>query len=239
MKKLSDTLKNKRLPYCAAVIVAGGSSERFGSDKLFAEIDGKPVLGMTLEAFAAADCIQEIILVVRESILDRAARLARAYGGGKVKLVVPGGKTRARSSYAGVMSASKRARLIAIHDGARPLVSEEVIEQALWAAHRHIAAAPAIPVRDTVKIARDSLVESTPDRSTLFAVQTPQVFQADIIRAALVNAVQNDLSITDDCAAAEAIGTPITLTQGSEENIKITTPLDLAMAEQIVSRRKL
>lgn len=239
MKKLSDTLKNKRLPYCAAVIVAGGSSERFGSDKLFAEIDGKPVLGMTLETFAAADCIQEIILVVRESILERAARLARAYGCGKVKLVVPGGKTRALSSYAGVMSTSKKTKLIAIHDGARPLVSEEVIEQTLWAAHRHIAAAPAIAVRDTIKIARDSLVESTPDRSTLFAVQTPQVFQADIIRAALVNAVQNDLSITDDCAAAEAIGTPITLTQGSEENIKITTPMDLAIAEQIVSRRKL
>lgn len=238
MKKFSDTLKNRRMPYCAAVIVAGGSSERFGSDKLFAKIDGKPVLGMTLEAFAASDCIQEIILVVRDSILDRAARLARAYGGKKMKLVVPGGKTRALSSYAGVMSASKKAKLIAIHDGARPLVSKTVIEEAVWAAHRHIAAAPAIAVRDTIKIAQDSLVQSTPNRSTLFAVQTPQVFQADIIRAALVNAVQNNLSITDDCAAAEAIGTPVTLTRGSEENMKITTPLDLDVANLIVSRRK-
>lgn len=238
MKKFSDTLKNRRLPYCAAVVVAGGSSERFGSDKLFAKIDGKPVLGMTLEAFAASDCIQEIILVVRDSILDRAARLARAYGGKKMKLVVPGGKTRALSSYAGVMSASKKAKLIAIHDGARPLVSKTVIEEAVWAAHRHIAAAPAIAVRDTIKIAQDSLVQSTPNRSTLFAVQTPQVFQADIIRAALVNAVQNNLSITDDCAAAEAIGTPVTLTRGSEENMKITTPLDLDVANLIVSRRK-
>lgn len=237
MKKLSEKMKKLRLPPCAAVIVAGGSSERFGSDKLFAEIGGKPVLGMTIEAFARAECIQEIVLVVREAILDRAARLARAYGGGKVRLVVPGGETRVLSSYAGVMSVSKRAKLIAIHDGARPLVSEAVIEDAVWAAHCHLAAAPAIAVRDTIKIAYDGVVAETPERSSLFAVQTPQVFQADIIRAALVNAAQKNLSVTDDCAAAEAIGTPITLTIGSEENIKITTPFDLAMANLIVARR--
>lgn len=238
MKRISDTLKTMRLPYCAAVIVAGGSSTRFGSDKLLEEIDGKPVLGMTIEAFSRSDCIQEIVLVVREALLERAARLARAYGGGKVKLVVPGGQTRALSSYAGVMSVSKKAKLIAIHDGARPLVSEEVIQNAVWAAHRALAAAPAIAVRDTIKIAHDSIVESTPDRSTLFAVQTPQVFHADIIRAALVNASQENPDITDDCAAAEAIGTPITLTAGSEENIKITTPLDIAVARHIIARRK-
>lgn len=175
MKKLSETMKKKRLPHCAAVIVAGGSSERFGSDKLFAEIGGKPVLGMTIEAMARSECIQEIVLVVREAILDRAARLARAYGGGKVRLVVPGGQTRVLSAYAGVMSVSKRARLIAIHDGARPLVSEKVIEDAVWAAYRHLAAAPAVAVRDTIKIAYDSVVTETPERSTLFAVQTPQV----------------------------------------------------------------
>lgn len=239
MKRISDIRKAGRLPYCAAVIVAGGSSERFGSDKLFAEIGGTPVLGMTIEAFAVSDCIREIVLVVREQILDRAARLARAYGGGKVRLVVPGGASRALSSYAGVMSVSGKAKLIAIHDGARPLVSGEIIESAVRAASRHLAAAPAIPVRDTIKIARDGLVESTPDRSALFAVQTPQVFQADIIRAAIADAVQKNRTITDDCSAAEAIGTPITLTQGSEENIKITTPLDLSLARQIVAGRKL
>lgn len=237
MKKNSDSLKNLRLPHCAAVIVAGGSSSRFGADKLFAEIGGKPVLGMSLEAFATAACVQEIVLVVRESILDRAARLARVYGGGKVRLVVPGGETRVLSSYAGVMSVSKRAKLIAIHDGARPLITERVISDAVWGAYRHLAAAPAIAVRDTIKIAYDGVVAETPDRSALFAVQTPQVFQADVIRAALVNAAQKQLAVTDDCAAAEAIGTPITLTPGSEENIKITTPLDIAVAEQIVKGR--
>lgn len=237
MKTVSETMKKLRLPYCAAVIVAGGSSERFGADKLFAEIDGKPVLGMSLEAFANAACINEIILVVREAILDRAARLARAYGGGKVRRVVPGGSTRVLSSYAGVMSVSKKAKLIAIHDGARPLVSEKVIADAVWAAHRHLAAAPAIAVRDTIKIACDGVVTATPDRGSLFAVQTPQVFRSEIIQAALVNAAQKQLPVTDDCAAAEAIGAQITLTPGSEENIKITTPFDLAMANLIVTRR--
>lgn len=238
MKKVSEALKDIRLPYCAAVIVAGGSSERFGADKLFAEIDGKPALAMSLEAFAGAECINEIVLVVREAILDRAARLARAYGGGKVRMVVPGGATRVLSSYAGVMSVSKRAKLIAIHDGARPLVSEKLIADTVWAAHRHLAAAPAVAVRDTIKIAHDGVVESTPDRSSLFAVQTPQVFRAEIIRAALVNAAQKNIPVTDDCAAAEAIGAQITLTPGSEENIKITTPLDLAVANRIVAGRK-
>lgn len=238
MKNVSDTLKNARLPYCTAVIVAGGSSTRFGSDKLFADLGGEPVLGRSIGAFAAAACIQEIILVVRKDILDRAARLARAYGGGKVKRVIPGGETRVLSSYAGVMSASKRARLIAIHDGARPLVSERVITDAVWAAHRHLAAAPAVPVRDTIKIASNGVVDSTPERASLFAVQTPQVFHADIIRAALVNAAQKALAVTDDCAAAEAIGAQITLSPGSEENIKITTPLDILLAEQIILRRQ-
>ena len=230
-------MKNFRLPYCSAVIVAGGSSTRFGTDKLFAELGGVPVLGRTLMTFASCACIQEIILVVRPTILGQAARLARAYGGEKLRLVVPGGETRTLSAYAGVMSVSKKARLIAIHDGARPLVSDKIIEDAVWAAYRHIAAAPAIPVRDTVKIAYGGVVESTPDRSTLFAVQTPQVFQADVIRAALCAAAENGQSTTDDCAAAENIGAEITLTQGSEENIKITTPLDLALAEYILGRR--
>ncbi len=238
MKKLSEAMKTIRLPYCSAVIVAGGSSTRFGTDKLLAELDGVPVLGRTLAAFASCGCIREIILVVRPAILERAARLARAYGGKKLRLVVPGGETRTLSAYAGVMSVSKRARLIAIHDGARPLVSDRIIEDAVWAAYRHVAAAPAIPVRDTIKVACGGVVENTPDRSTLFAVQTPQVFQADVIRAALCAATENSQSPTDDCAAAEAIGAEITLTQGSEENIKITTPLDLALAEYILGRRK-
>ena len=238
MKKISEILKNVRLPYCSAVIVAGGSSARFGTDKLFAEIGGVPVLGRTLEAFAAAGCIQEIVLVVRPAIMDRASRLARAYGGGKVSLVVPGGESRTLSAYAGVMSASKKARLIAVHDGARPLVSHAVIEDAVWAAYRYTAAAPAIAVRDTIKIASGGVVDSTPDRETLFAIQTPQVFQADIIRAALCAAAERNWNPTDDCAAAEAIGAQLVLTQGSEENLKITTPLDLALAELIAGRRE-
>lgn len=236
--KLSQSAKTMRLPYCAAVIVAGGSSSRFGSDKLMADLNGTPVLGRTLEVFSSCACIREIVLVVREELMDVSARLVRAYGGGKVKLVVPGGATRLLSSYAGVASVSARAKLIAIHDGARPLVTPDVILDAVWAAYRNLAAAPAVPVKDTIKLAEDGEVLETPDRSKLFAIQTPQVFQADVIKAALQNAVDKQLSPTDDCAAAELIGAKIHLTQGSEENIKITTPLDLELAKLILKRRE-
>lgn len=226
------------MAFCSAVIVAGGSSVRFGADKLFAELDGQPVLGRSIAALAACDCVQEIVLVVRENIIPHAQELAKIYGRGKVRAVVPGGETRVQSACAGVFTVSPKAEIIAIHDGARPLVSEDIVLDAVWGAHRHLAAAPAIPVKDTVKIAADGVVQSTPDRKTLFAVQTPQVFRTEIIKAALTNAVKNAPQVTDDCSAAEAIGAKITLTQGSEENLKITTPLDLELAEAILRRRK-
>lgn len=238
MESLSDKLKQQRIPFCSAVIVAGGSSVRFGADKLFAEIAGVPVLGRSLRALASCECIREIILVVRKEILTQARALAEAAVGNKLKAVVPGGPTRAESAFAGVMAASPEAELIAIHDGARPLVSETVIIDALWGAYRHNAAAPAIHVKDTIKVASGHVVSHTPDRNTLFAVQTPQVFRAELIKAALTSAVENKTPVTDDCSAAEAIGAAIFLTEGSEENIKITTPLDLELAEAILRRRK-
>jgi 2-C-methyl-D-erythritol 4-phosphate cytidylyltransferase len=230
-------MKDIRLPFCTAVIVAGGNSVRFGADKLFADLEGVPVLGRTILAFAEADCIQEIVVVARQDAAEYTAKLGRTYGGGKISQVVFGGKTRVMSAYAGVMAACERAELIAIHDGARPLVTQGIIRDAVWAAYRGMAAAPAVPVRDTIKVASDGTVTSTPDRSSLFSVQTPQVFRAEIIKAALADAVANVPDVTDDCAAAERIGAPVTLTAGSEENIKITTPLDLELAEAILRRR--
>lgn len=232
-------MKQERLPFCSAVIVAGGSSVRFGADKLFADIAGHPVLGRSISVLAACEAIREIVLVVRDAVLLPAKELAATYGAGKVSAVVSGGETRALSALAGVSAVSDKAEIIAIHDGARPLVTEAVILDSLWAAYRHAAAAPAIAVKDTIKIASDSFVASTPDRSSLFAVQTPQVFRAEIIRAALTKAAESGSTVTDDCSAAEAIGAKICLTQGLEENIKITTPLDLEIAEAILRRRKL
>ena len=148
------------------------------------------------------------------------------------------GDTRTASVLAGAREVSGEAELIAIHDGARPLVPPEVVDAAILRAAECGAAAPAVPVKDTVKRASGALVEATLDRDSLFAVQTPQVFQADLIRGALQKALDDGAAVTDDCAAVERIGMTVALTEGSYENIKITTPTDLLIAEAILSGRE-
>lgn len=239
MLELSKKIKKARCPYAAAVIVAGGSGTRFGADKLTADLRGLPVVARSLLAFESAALVREIVLVARGDSLENMRALAKRYHITKLAAVVPGGDTRARSSCAGVMAVSPQAELIAIHDGARPLVTDRIIENALWDAYRHGAAVPAIAVRDTIKRAENHVVRETPDRNTLFAVQTPQCFQADLIRAALLAAEKNAPEITDDCAAVERAGGQIWLSEGSEENIKITTPLDLELAKRILDRREM
>lgn len=238
MGRLSTEMKKTRCPRTAAVIVAGGSGTRFGGDKLMAELGGTPVLARSLLAFQRSDFISEIVLAVRRDMLEAAGGLCRGYGITKLAVIVLGGETRLLSSLAGVMAVSPETELIAIHDGARPLVTEKIIEDAVWGAHRHGAAAAAIPVKDTVKQAEGGVVTGTPDRKSLFAVQTPQCFQADIIRGALADAAENAPEVTDDCMAVERLGGGVCLTPGSEENLKITTPLDMAVAETILKRRE-
>ena len=126
-------------------------------------------------------------------------------------------------------------KLIAIHDAARPFASENLIRTVILKAAETGAAAPAVPVKDTVKVAHNGVVESTPDRATLFAVQTPQVFDADLIRAALQKAMDDGAEITDDCSAVERLGMKVSLTEGEERNFKLTTPADLALAELLTS----
>ena len=238
MTKASEKMKTARLPYAAAVIVAGGSGTRFGGDKLMADLDGAPVLARTLLAFEQTRAVRAIVVAARPGNEEDISSLARRYGIEKLRAVVAGGQTRTMSCLAGVLAAPPEAELIAIHDGARPLVTEEVILNGLWTAYRHTAALPAIPVRDTIKIAEDGMVTATPDRASLFSAQTPQCFQADLIRGALLDAAKNAPDITDDCAAVERVGGKITLSPGSEENIKITTPLDLRIAELILRGRR-
>ena len=144
---------------------------------------------------------------------------------------------RSGSVQAGLREADPEAELIAIHDGARPLVSQEVIQGAVEAARLSAAAAPAVPVTDTVKRAEEGRTVETVDRSQLWAVQTPQVFEAGLIRGAIQKAIDDGEVLTDDCGAVERLGMPVTLTQGSQENIKITTPLDLAVGEAILRAR--
>ena len=225
----------QRKLHCSAVIVAAGSASRMkGVDKIMAEIGGMPVIARTLSVFQNCDRIGEIVVVTREDLLVPVGEVCRQYSFDKVTRVVVGGADRSRSVQNGLNELGET-DYVAIHDGARPFVSAEVLEETIRAAERSGAAAPAIPVTDTIKPAQDSLVTGTPDRSTLFAVQTPQIFDMDLICGALYHCIEKKIPLTDDCSAVEQIGKVVTLTVGERTNIKITTQFDLLIGEAIVS----
>jgi 2-C-methyl-D-erythritol 4-phosphate cytidylyltransferase len=209
-----------------------------GQDKLLLPLGDAPVIVHTLRALENCPYIQEILVVTREELMVPLSKLCGDSGLTKVSKVLLGGDSRTESVRLGVSEVSKRAELIAIQDGARPLVSQRVLEDAILTAARCGAAAPAVPVKDTIKRAAQGVVIETPAREELFAVQTPQVFSADLIRAALHRAVEDGAALTDDCAAVERIGMKVTLTRGAEENIKITTPSDLAVAQALLHWRE-
>ena len=222
-------------PYCAAVVVAAGSASRMkGIDKIMTTLGGIPVLARTLQALQQCQRIDEIVVVTRTDLCAPVNILCREYGIQKVTAVIPGGATRAESVRCGLCAVSGRAELAAIHDGARPFVSQELLERVLIAGAQTGAAAPAVPVKDTIKRAENGIIQETVDRSTLFAVQTPQVFQADFISAALYDCIQKGIPLTDDCSAAEHLGKQVTLVEGEDSNIKLTTPADLAIGEALL-----
>ena len=238
MRSLFRKIREANRPFCTALVAAAGSSSRMGgTDKLMKFLDNVPVLMRTLTALQRAAAIDEIIIAAREDELLHDAELCKAFGIRKPVKVIVGGATRTESVLRAALEASPEAEFFAVQDGARPLVTPALIDEVIAAAWTHLAAAPAIPVRDTIKVAHNALVERTPDRSTLFAVQTPQVFSADLLKAALQSALTDGATITDDCSAVERIGKEVYLTEGSEENLKITTPLDLVIAEAILQRR--
>ncbi len=230
--------QREKVPFCSAVVPAAGASNRMeGENKLFAQIGGAPVLGRTVAALAQSDQISEIVVAAREEELLTVADICRAYVEGKPVKVVRGGETRLESVIAALAECDERAELVAVHDGARPLVTVEIIDAAIQRAREAYAAAPAVPVKDTIKVAANGVVEHTPDRSILFAVQTPQVFDRDLLQTALQAARESGAPITDDCSAVERLGKEVSLTEGSYENLKITTPIDLILAEAIWESR--
>lgn len=232
--------KKKELPVqCCAVIVAAGVSSRMGLDKLMADVGGVPVIVRCVEAFQQAPSIAEIVVVTREDLVPEVARLCQQFQLTKVAKVIRGGGNRTQSARLGTLEAGGNLPLIAIHDGARPFVSIQVIEDAVAQAAQNGAAAPAIPVKDTIKAAQDGIVNQTLDRAELFAVQTPQVFDASLIRAALQKALDDGAELTDDCAAVERLGMKVVLTAGDERNIKLTTPTDLLFAECLLEEAAL
>ncbi len=222
----------KKPPQCSAVIVAAGSARRMGGiDKIMADLGGKPVIYHAIRAFEDNPNIHEIIVVTRDDLIGPVSQWCAAWDCGKVRFVLSGGEDRLSSVSIGCGAVSKKSGLIAVHDGARPLVSQEIITETVQKAAKFGAAAPAIPLKDTVKQAQNGAVTATPDRSCLFAVQTPQIFDADLLRAALKNATDKSLPVTDDCSCVEALGMRVMLTEGEERNLKITTPTDLKIAK--------
>lgn len=223
---MSRKVLNLMLKRCGAVIVAAGSASRMkGKDKIMEALGGEPLIVKTVRAFQQADVISEIVIVTREDLLMQITGLCRDFD--KVRAVVAGGADRVASVQNGLNALSDKVKLAAIHDGARPLITTEVIDRTVRAAHTYGAAAPGVPVKDTVKIVSGGVVKSTPDRKTLQAVQTPQVFDFDMLRGALKKAVEEGAQITDDCSAVERLGMSIKMVEGDERNIKVTTPMDL------------
>lgn len=238
MKVITKGLR-KALPlqYCGAVIVAAGTASRMGGiDKVMAPLCGEPMIRRTIATFQECDAIREIVVVTREDLLAEMVCLCAEFS--KVCSVVVGGADRPASVAAGLRNLSKKVKLAAIHDGARPLVSAELIDRTVRAAHSYGAAAPAIAVKDTIKVAQGGIVVTTPDRNTLRAVQTPQVFDLQLLRGALQKVEKDGLTITDDCSAMEHLGMSVKLVEGEERNLKITTPMDLKIAAMILEEEK-
>ena len=225
---------------CSAVIVAAGDSVRMGEiDKIFVPIDSVPLIVRTMSAFEECELIGEIVIVVRQEKLDELRRICGEYKLKKVSIIIAGGDKRMESAAFGVFSASKKFPLIAVHDGARPFVTVELIEKVIKKAAERFAAIPAVKAGSTLKEAKNGVVVSTLDRENIYEIQTPQVFLAEVIKAAAHRGLRGGVELTDESMALEAIGFPVHIVDGEKSNIKITTPEDLKLAEAIILSGKI
>lgn len=226
-------------PFVTAVIVAAGNSTRMGGvNKQFLLIDGVPVLIRTLLAFSQSDMIDEIIVSAREEDIPKMFAMIKEYKVLKVTDIVKGGKTRQESVFNAIRRSSPLSEYFAIHDGARPLVTEEIIENTVREAFLTGAAATGVRVKDTVKVVNENgFITATPDRNYLWAVHTPQVFERRLYLSAIDNVLNSEM-FTDDCKLLEEYGTEVKMVEGSYENIKITTPEDTDIAQAILYRRE-
>ena len=232
--------KKKAPPFVTAIIPAAGASRRMGGgNKLLMELEGVPVLGRTLLALEHCEIIREIIIAASEDNIVTYAELGKTLGITKLTKVVKGGDTRQESVYKAALEADQQAKYLAVHDGARPLVTAEVVENACKGAFLHTCAAAGVKVHDTIKkVDSSDHVEQTMDRECLRAMQTPQVADKNLLLAALKNALDQGIAVTDECAALELLGARPVITEGSFENIKITTPVDLQFARAVLEGRE-
>lgn len=227
-------------PFVSAVVVAAGSASRMqGVDKQQAELGGVPVVVRSIAAISACVRVREVVVVCREEQIAEYYDMVRFFGLDKATSVVAGAEHRQGSVFAGIRACGDDADFYAIHDGARPLVLPEEIDACIDLAMKTGAAAVGARVKDTIKIC-DKYAEiiSTPNRETLWAVQTPQIFAAELYRRAMEASKRDNRHYTDDCQLIENFGHKVVISEGSSENIKITTPADIAVASAILEMRE-
>ena len=226
----------KKTKYTAtAVIVAAGSSRRMGTsvNKQLLLIDDIPVLARTLLNFSLSSSIDSIVVVTKQENILLVNDLIREFDISKVTAIVPGGKLRQDSVMLGLKEV-KDASFVAVHDGARPFASPELIDRLVEDAYNYGSAAPGVVPKDTVKIIdTDNFVETTPTRDSLRLIQTPQVFRTDELKLAYIRANESGFLATDDCSVIENMGIKVHISPGEYTNIKVTTPEDLPVAEAI------
>jgi len=222
----------------SAIIVAGGSSQRMGFDKLFAVIAGEPVIAHSIRAFERAACVSQIVLVAREQCHDDIRKITSGAGFKKVSEIVRGGERRQDSVRAGLDCIDRDAQYVAVHDAARPLVTSQQIERAFEQCRVHGATSLAQPVNDTLKrVDADLLVGGSVDRHQLCAMQTPQIFERKLIENAYRAVYAENILVTDEVSAIERLGHKVALVLNDDFNFKITYPRDLPVADFILRER--
>lgn len=220
-----------------AVIACGGSSSRMGFNKLLHEIDGRAVILRTIDAFDRLEEIEKIVLTASADIKTELERLISNEGYSTPVVIVEGGSTRQQSVANGVLATDEGCDYVCIHDGARPFITADIIRSCISDAKQTGCAVVCVPVKDTIKQAEDMVVTDTPARETLFAAQTPQIIAREIYLLSLESAKASGKEYTDDVSLCEAIGIMPRITNGSYDNIKLTTPEDIALAESIAKGR--
>ncbi len=240
-KLLKQFLPKRAAKHVTAIIVAGGSGSRMGTNttKQMMELDGMPVVARTILAFEKAECIKDIVIVAKADEKDIYKEFIRKYSFKKIRRIVTGGDTRQKSVLNGFKAISDNCDFVAIHDGARCLITPENIEKVLYQARCYEAASAAAPAKDTVKITNsDGFVVSTPNRSRVWMAQTPQIFRADLYRAAAFYALRLGYEATDDNALVEFLGSKVKMVDCGYRNIKITTPEDIHIARVLLEEDK-
>lgn len=224
--------------FVSAVIVAAGNSTRMGKDKIFLKLNSDPAISYTLMAFEKSNTINEIVIVCKDENKEKLKNIIKRYSISKFKDFAIGGSSRQESVFSGIKKCSNHSSYYAIHDAARCLITSNEIDQTVMDAFVYKASSLGVPCKDTLKIIdSNNFVINTPDRNCLWAIQTPQVFEKNLYLNAISLAIKNKKNYTDDCQLIENSGTPVHIIMGNYSNLKLTTPDDIIIFENILKLR--